>query len=152
MSDEKIDFGHAVSIEEAQLITPPGQEQQTKDASIDPNSDLWSYHHLKRIQGFPVAEGDLDLPIGKESTLDDAFYLKRTPRSKIFWMSPEDEESIALYDGLLALQADHQIQIIDELKQYDTSKCKFMVWIRYDETCFALNPRFDFLREELHDE
>jgi hypothetical protein len=63
-------------------------------------------------------------------------------------MSPEDEESIKLYDKLLAAQATNQLVIIDELKQYDTGKCKFMVWLRYDELCYELNPRFEYLREE----
>jgi len=151
MSESEVDFGHVVSLREALLSEPPTEEQKKQENAItDIGNALWSYLNEGRIRGVPVADSDLALPIDRDDLLDVAFQLQRTPKSKIFWMSPEDEESIKLYDKMLSEQADGRIIIVDELKQYDANKCKFMVWVRYDELLFVLNPRFDYLREELH--
>lgn len=147
---EKVDFGHVVSLKEAMLSETPQEDKQDQQQTLmDMMTEVWSYQHLGRIRGVPVNPGDLGLPVAREDLLDVAFYLKVTPKSKIFWISPEEVDSIKLYDDLLALQSDKQIQILDELKQYDASKGKFMVWVRYDEQCYALDPRFEFLRKEL---
>ena len=143
------DYGHMVSIEEAMLSEVPIKEMQEQNQISTIGNELWSYYNEGRIHGIPVEDKDIGLPIDRDDMLDVAFLLKRIPKSKIFWMSPEDEESIKLYDDLLTQQADGRLIIVDELKQYDTSKCKFMVWLRYDELSYELNPRFDYLREEL---
>lgn len=147
---ENDDYGHMVSIDEVMLSESPFKEEKTENQISTIGNELWSYHNEGRIHGIPVADNAVGLPIDRDDMLDVAFTLKRVPKSKIFWMSPEDEESIKLYDAMLAQQADGQLIIIDELKQYDTSKCKFMVWLRYDELSYELNPRFDYLREELN--
>jgi len=148
MSDA--DFGHVVSSQEAMLTDTPNQQQNSTSGVIsDIGNALWYYHNEGTIRGIPVADDSIGLPIDREDLLDVAFILRRTPRSKIFWMSPEDEESIKLYDKLLNAQAEGRLVIIDELKQYDMNKCKFMVWLRYDELLYELNPRFEYLREEL---
>ena len=143
MSDA--DYGHVVSSEEATLTeTPNQQENSTTGVISDVGNALWYYHNEGTIRGIPVADNSVGLPIDREDLLDVAFILRRTPRSKIFWMSPEDEESIKLYDKLLNAQAEGRLVIIDELKQYDMNKCKFMVWLRYDELLYELNPRFEY--------
>lgn len=147
---ENDDYGHMVSIDEVMLSESPFKEEKAENQISTVGNELWSYHNEGRIHGIPVAENAVGLPIDRDDMLDVAFTLKRVPKSKIFWMSPEDGESIKLYDAMLAQQADGQLIIIDELKQYDTSKCKFMVWLRYDELSYELNPRFDYLREELN--
>ena len=146
----EIDYGHMVSVQDATLAESPAQEESyTSGVISDAGNALWAYHNEGTIRGIPVAANAVGLPIDKEAMLDVAFLLRRTPRSKIFWMSPEDEESIKLYDDLLAQQAEGKLIIVDELKQYDMNKCKFMVWLRYDELLYELNPRFEYLREEL---
>ena len=147
---ENDDYGHMVSIDEVMLSESPFKEEKAENQISTIGNELWSYHNEGRIHGIPVVDNAVGLPIDRDDMLDVAFTLKRVPKSKIFWMSPEDEESIKLYDAMLAQQADGQLIIIDELKQYDTSKCKFMVWLRYDELSYELNPRFDYLREELN--
>ena len=148
MTDE-IDFGRLVSLEDAMLAESPADDDKQNNI-ISPMDDvLWEYHELGRVNNIPVAEADQKLPIDSERLLDGAFTLKRTPRSVVFWMSPEDEESIKLYDDLLAQQTDGRIQIIEELKQYDANKGKFIVWLRYDETVIELKPRYAYLREEI---
>lgn len=149
MSD--IDFGHMVSIEEAMLAEePPQNENYTSGVISDIGNPLWYYINEGTIRGIPVADDAIGLPIDRDELLDVAFILRRTPRSKIFWMSPEDADSIKMYDKLLTEQAEGKLVIIDELKQYDQSKCKFMVWLRYDELLYELNPRFAYLREEIN--
>ena len=145
----EIDFGHVISPEEAQLSLDPTQDSQSDDRVISNGNLTWEYHNMGRINGVRVADDDIALPIETDELIDGAFELRRTPRSKIFWMSPEDADSIKLYDDLLALQEDCEIQILEEIKQYDAAKSKFMVWLRYDELRYELKPRYAYLREEI---
>ena len=146
----EMDFGRMVSIEDAMLASLPGAEQQPGASVEAATGDLvWEYHETGRINNIPVADSDLNLPIDSDRLLDDAFTLKRISKSKVFWMSPEDADSMKLYDDLLAQQDDGRIQITEELKQYDPNKGKFIVWLRYDETSIVLKPRYAYLREEV---
>lgn len=149
MTEGEIDFGHMVSLQDAMLEEPPMGDPQGANIVSSVGDLVWEYHELGRINNIPVAGADLNLPIDSEKLIDDAFTLKRIPRSKVFWMSPEDEDSIRLYDDLLAQQTDGKIQIIEEAKQYDPNKGKFIVWLRYDETTIELKPRYAYLREEI---
>lgn len=146
---EEVDFGHVVSLDEALLSDEPGEQSKEEEQLTTIGNALWEYHNLGRIGGVPVADDAVGLPIDRDDMLGVAFNLKRVPKSMIFWMSPEDTESIKKYDDLLNKQTDGELIIVDELKQYDMNKCKFMVWIRYDLLSYELNPRFDYLREEL---
>ena len=144
------DFGQLVSLEDIHLPEPPIEHQDGTSTVSSVGNDLWFYHNRGVLHGIPVADDAVGLPLDREDMLDVVFLLKRTPKSKIFWISPEEADSIKMYDGLLQEQADGKLIILDELKQYDTSKCKFMVWVRYDELVYELNPRFEYLREELN--
>ena len=149
------DYGDTVSAVDAVAFTddllPRGPEETEREISPRGNA-LWKYRKEGTINGIPVAPGDRDLPITRESYLHTAFELKTVPRSSVFWLSPEETESIDKYDELLARAGNHEIMIVDETKQYDAAKGKFMVWIRYNEVLYALHPRFDSLREELDHE
>ena len=149
MTESELEFGRTVSLDEVMLADIPGGEPQQNQVVSSVGDLVWEYHELGRINNIPVADTDLNLPIDREDLIDAAFTLKRIPRSKVFWMSPEDEESIKLYDDLLAQQTDGKIQIIEEAKQYDPNKGKFIVWLRYDETTIELKPRYAYLREEI---
>ena len=138
-----------ISPEEAQLSIDPTQDSQDSSQVVANGNLTWEYHNMGRINGVRVADEDIALPIETDELVDGAFELKRKPRSKIFWMSPEDAESIKLYDDLLELQEECEIQILEEIKQYDASKSKFMVWLRYDELRYELKPRYAYLREEI---
>lgn len=141
------DYGKTVSAAEAFLSDIPMQEEQQKRPIDSFANPLWMYQNTDRINGYLIDPSAKGLPIDREDLLESALYLDRRPRSLIFWMSPEDEESIAKYDELLDKQAKNEVIIVDELKQYDLGKSKFMVWIRYDEVCYKLHPRFEYLRE-----
>ena len=142
-------FGQMVSLNDAFLADLPGASAAVNQVAADAGDAVWEYHELGRINNIPVADSDKNLPIEREDIIDAAFTLKRIPRSKVFWMSPEDTDSIKLYDDLLAQQTDGRIQIIEESKQYDPNKGKFIVWLRYDETMIELKPRYAYLREEI---
>lgn len=146
----EIDFGHMVSMEEALLAEEPGQDENSTGGVIsDVGNALWYYHNEGTIRGIPVADDAIGLPIDRDDMLDVAFILRRTPGFKLMWMSPDDEESMKTYNKLLAEQAAGRLIITEESKQYDMSKSKFMVWLRYEELLYELNPRFAYLREEL---
>ena len=143
-------FGHMVSPQEALLAELPTGEDPAQSNGITNVGNLtWEYHNLGTLNGMPVADADQNLAIDRDDLIDAAFTLKGTPRSKVFWMSPDNEDSIKLYDALLERQARGEIRIMEELKQYDTTKSAFMVWVRYDEVEWQLNPRFAYLREAL---
>ena len=143
-------FGHMVSPQEALLAELPTGEDPAQSNGITNVGNLtWEYHNLGTLNGMPVADADQNLAIDRDDLIDAAFTLKGTPRSKVFWMSPDNEDSIKLYDALLERQARGEIRIMEELKQYDTTKSAFMVWVRYDEVEWQLNPRFAYLRVEL---
>lgn len=142
-------FGQMVSAQDTQLASTPVEEQTQSSGIVNVGNLTWEYHNLGKINGIPVAAADMNLAVDRDDLIDAAFTLKGTPRSKIFWMSPDNEDSIKVYDELLERQANGEIRIMEELKQYDTTKSAFLVWVRYDEVEWELNPRFAYLREEL---
>lgn len=149
MSEDTV--GRLVSAKEAFMLTDedlPGAEQRPEGIVASNGDALWDYRNENRINGVIVRESDRDLAVENDEMLAKAFRIHAVPKSLIFWMSPEDEESIKKYDDLLKMVSDGRAIIVNEEKQYDQSKGKFMVWIRYDEICYELHPRFSFLKEE----
>lgn len=144
-------FGKAVSMKDAAIMTPdmlPMGDPEQEGAVYSDDPDLWEYHEQHRIHGVPVAEEDRKAPIDKPDVLRMAFVEDVKPHSVILWMSPEDEESQRKYQEIMDMVYDHRARIISEDKQYDTTKNKFMVWIRYEELECRLHPRFQFLKEK----
>lgn len=147
-----LNYGQVISTKEAGVLTDnmlPGRPTDTQEELSSLGNALWSYKFEHKINGVPVSETDRNLPVDREDLLNVAFQLDVVPKSAIFWMSPEDAESIEQYDALLSRVYDGSVIIIDELKQYDQSKGKFMVWIRYNEMKYSLHKRFTYLREEI---
>ena len=141
-----------VSAAEARLLTEddlPGREKEDNgDIKLSNSGPLWSYREEHQIQNIQVQKSDWNLPIADDDMLSKAFRLHSVPHSEMFWMSPDDEESMAKYNQILQDAYDGKIIIVDEQKQYDQSKGKFLVWLRYDEVAWELHPRFAFIREE----
>lgn len=147
-----ISYGQVVSPKEAGVLTDnmlPGRSVDSNDELSSLGNALWSYKFEHKINGIPVAAEDCNLPIDREDLLLIAFQLDSVPKSMIFWMSPEDSDSIKEYDDLLNRVYNGSVMIVDELKQYDQSKGKFMVWIRYNEMQYSLHKRFTYLREDI---
>lgn len=148
-------YGQVVSVKEAGILTDnmlPGMQADPDTEISALGNALWSYKFDHKINGIPVAATDCNLPIDREDLLYVAFQLDTIPKSTIFWMSPEDNESIEAYDALLARVYNGSVIIVDELKQYDQTKGKFMVWIRYNEMQYSLHKRFTYLREDIKHE
>ena len=147
-----IDYGSTVSAEDARVFSndvAAGYDTEEEREITPLGNDLWTYRKEGTINGIAVVDADKDLPITKESYLRTAFELKSIPKSFIFWMAPDEEKAIADYNELLAKVYRGEVMIVDEIKQYDATKGKFMVWIRYNEVKYALHERFNSLREEL---
>lgn len=142
------EYGRTVSAADAALADSPIKDEQPKNVIDGSANLLWMYQNTGTINGTPIDSSALGLPIDRPDLLEAALYLNRKPKSAIFWMSPEDTDSIEKYDQLLEDQFNGKVLIVEELKQYDQSKSKFMVWVRYDELCYMLHPRFAYLREE----
>ena len=141
-----------VSAKDATLLQdedlPGYQKEEQGSVRISSGNLLWSYRKEHKINNIQVNPSDLDLPIDTDDLLTEAFRLHVVPRSAIFWMSPDNEESIKKYDQLLKDASDGKIIIVNEDKQYDQSKGAFMVWVRYDEAAWELHPRYDYLKKE----
>lgn len=120
-------------------------KQQTIVAST--GDALWAYRNEGKINGIVVRESDRDLNVERDDQLQQAFQLHNVPHSEVFWLSPDDTDSLEKYNNLLQRVYDGTAIIVDEQKQYDTAKGKFMVWIRWDEVCYELNPRYSYLKE-----
>jgi ribosomal protein L25 (general stress protein Ctc) len=108
---------------------------------------LWAYRNEGKINGVVVRESDRNLNVERDDQLQQAFQPHNVPHSEVFWLSPDDTESIEKYNQLLQRVYDGTAIIVDEQKQYDTAKGKFMVWIRWDEVWYELNPRHSYLKE-----
>lgn len=146
------EYGTIVSTKETELLLDSDlpKADPEEDSEISPlGNALWSYKEEHRINGIQVAPGDCGLPIDRDDVLNTAFQLMSVPKSLLLWLSPDDAEAIAKYDALLQQVYDGSVIIQDEIKQYDQTKGKFMVWIRYNEVSYKLHPRFQFLREEV---
>lgn len=141
------EYGKTTTPSEAFLSDIPLQDETPKKGIDGYANPLWMYQNLDNLNGIPIDPSAQGLPIDREELLEAALYLDRSPRSMIFWMSPEDTESIQKYDKLLEDQENGKLIIVEEQKQYDMNKSKFMVWIRYDLLRYKLHPRFEYLRE-----
>lgn len=147
------DFGKLDAPEDADMLLTGGLPFDDNDADdgnvLDMSSTpLWGYLNEGRLNGTPVAAEDCGLKIADEAMLRAAFVLVREPHSLLLYMSPDDADSQAKYDSIISRMYSGEVEIIDEQKQYDPSKGRFVVWLRYDVVHYALHPRFHYLREE----
>jgi hypothetical protein len=146
-------YGQLVSAHEARMFDDSMLPKETQEPEskilLKTGNALWSYRNQNRIYNIPVAEQDRDLPIERDEELLAMFELHREACSEMFWMSPDDEESVKRYDNILKRLSDGEIEIIHEDKQYDAAHSRFLVWIRYDKLWFQLHPRFN---KQLHEE
>ncbi|MBQ6471828.1 MAG: hypothetical protein IJJ33_07585 [Victivallales bacterium] len=110
--------------------------------------DLWAYHNAGRVFGVPVRESDRGLKIGSEELLQQAFVLRRAPKSLMLYLSPDDTEAMDKYEAVLSRIAAGECELVDEERQFDAAHSRFLVWLRYNELSAELNPRFDYIREE----
>lgn len=125
------------------LVEPDGPAAQDM-----PQSLLWEYMNQGTINGVHVAQSDRNLKISSSDMVQNAFQLERVPRSLLVYMSPDDEDGQRRYDEVLSKAYAGEVMIVDEQKQFDPAKGRFVVWLRYDEVHYALHPRFSYLREE----
>lgn len=145
-------FGHLVGPEDAAVqgyddMPMPGMAQDERITEMV-ESPLWDYMNTGKLNGIPVNSMDLGLKIDSDDMVQAAFQLERVPRSLLLYMSPDDPESIRKYDEVMERAYRGEVMLVDEQKQFDPSKGKFIVWLRYDEVQYALHPRFQYLREE----
>lgn len=150
MAEKNDIYGSLVSMDEAEIIDDSDllANPQNDSGITSEGNMLWSYREEGRIANIPVATEDRNLKIDSDELITAAFELDRKPRSLLLHMSPDDSESCEKYDKLLERAYNGEIIIVEELKQFDAANARFVVWIRYDEVCYRLHPRFHYLREE----
>lgn len=128
-------------VEKATSIPPEG--------GVDLKGNMmWEYQKLGRINGVPVKESDKHLKLDSADRLIDAFQLDRRPVSLVFHLAPDNEDDAKKYNDILDGVHDGSLEIIDEIRQFDQDKGWFVVWIRYNELQYVLNPRYSWLRED----
>lgn len=146
MSDNLI--GRLVSAKDAGILTEedlPGYKKQDDNTIVAGSGDaLWAYRNEGKINGIVVRESDCNLAIDKDDLLQRAFQIHSIPHSEFFRL-PADLDK---YNQLLKDVYDGKATIVDEQKQFDAAKGEFIDWVRYDEICYELNPRYSHLKEE----
>lgn len=146
MSDNPI--GRLVSTRDAGILTEedlPGYKKQDEKTIVASNGDdLWAYRNEGKINGIVVRDSDCNLPVDKDELLQKAFKIHAIPHSEFFRL-PADLDK---YNQLLKDVYDGKATIVDEQKQFDAAKGEFIDWVRYDEICYELNPRYSHLKEE----
>lgn len=144
MDDTSLAGGAAMKL--AGLARP-----EKEDAGItleNQGNVLWSYQNEGRIYGIPVDTEHRGLKIDTDDAVLTYFELVRRPRVMLLLMNTETEEALGKYNKLLDAVADGRAEIVEESRQFDPAKSAFLVWIRYNELSFRLNPRFNYLLEE----
>jgi hypothetical protein len=148
---ESMRFGNVSGMDDGSLVDtskilsdePSRNDTITKDGNL-----LWSYVNEGRLYGIPVAAQDRNLKIDREDLLTSAFDLVRHPKSELLIISEDDPTGLNRYNEILEGVQDGKISIVDETRQFDPAKCRFILWIRYDVLECALHPRYAYLREE----
>lgn len=156
MTKKKAEFGTLVSAKDTGVLNDDSLPGASDTSSVNEISQvgnsLWNYKEEGRINGIPVAPSDLGLMIDREDLLTAAFVMVSTPKSMLLWMTPDDKESQAKYDELLARVSRGEIIVGEETCQYDSAKHAFMVWVKYNEVHYELHKRFEYLRQEVINE
>lgn len=146
---DSVMYGAVTSAKDAYISDIGMQPQDSGDQTITQTGNaLWEYKHENKINGIPVAEEYKNLKIDRDDLLYAAFYLDSVPKSEIFWFSPDDADAIEKYNDILQRAYNGSIIIQEELKQYDTTKCKYLVWVKYNEVRYMLHKRFNYILEE----
>lgn len=144
------DYGQLYAPEDSPVMTP-GDVPSLGDADTGGRFDsgvLWSYLNEGRLNGVPVNPADVGLKIDNEDMLQTAFVLRRTPQNLLIYLGPDDKESQEKYEEILRKAYAGEAEILDEQRQFDPAKGRFVVWLRYDIIQYELHPRFRYLREE----
>ena len=140
-------IGYMTAPTDADVLVEERDDDAAQQAVDGTGSLLWGYQHDGRLYGVNVAKNDLALKIDSDSLLSIAFSLIRTTRSEVLYISPDGGKGNDRYDELLDGVNDGRIEIIDELRNWDQERSRFVLWLRYNELEYRLNPRFDYLRE-----
>lgn len=147
---DSVMYGAVTPASDAYISEQPNYLQGTGDEQqiTQLGNALWEYKHEQRINGIPVCAEHRNLKIDRDDLLNAAFYLDSVPKSEIFWLSPDDADAIERYNDILQRAYNGSIIIQEELKQYDTTKCKYLVWVKYSEVQYKLHKRFMYILEE----
>ena len=146
---EDTTYGKLVSASEAQMVDLPEDEPREQSTlPTDVGNMLYEYRASSTICGVPVADEDKDLPILSDDVLVAAFVLDCRPRLLFTRIKPDDTESRKEYDELLEKVHQGKARMVDETKQFDVQSGSFIVWVRYEEMCYKLHPRYEYLRNE----
>ena len=139
--------GEVVTLKDSSLYGAD-QEKQDSSVNLEAGNDLWCYQTMHTFMGTPVAQEAQDLPIDSEELLRRALSLHRTPKSVVLRITPDSPEGNDKYAELLRKQAEGEIVITGEERNFDAAKSGYIVWVTYDELLYVLNPRYAFLKNE----
>jgi hypothetical protein len=142
----KVYDGDVTSLADAELCAPDDNDNSPKPGSV--GTELWFYQKQHTFNGVPVSPVAQDLPIDSDELLHQALLLERHPQSVVLRISPDDPTGNDRYAALLERQANGEVAIINECKNFDPQTVSFIVWVTYDELVYVLHPRYQFLREK----
>ena len=143
------DYGTAMAADDVFLQAQPGDAEAgaSNEVNVDASQLLWEYFHSGSINGVKVENEATGLPVDREDMLLQAMDLVRRPFSEVLLIKC-DGDGIKRYNELLDRAYANEIVIVDETRQFVPEQGGFLLWIRYDEVSYKLNPRYAFLKTE----
>lgn len=139
-------YGNICSARDTGLAPePPTQADDAVAQAFNDGESLWCYHNTNKINGIPVSPEATALPIDSEELLQAALVLQRRPKSAVMFITAEDTE-VSAYQQLLDRVSRCEVEVIDELREFDAQHSRFIIWVRYNELQYVLHPRFEYLK------
>lgn len=125
------------------------QQEDPLTSAVDMSQQLWQFKNRHTFRGSPVQRESQNILTENYRQLQEAMQLIGQTKVWTGYISPQqaDKDSLQQYSQLKKKEGNQQVYIITEDKQFCPSLNKFLVLITYCQLKYALNPRYDFLKE-----
>lgn len=140
----------SIGADKAKLAQPMYWDiPQKEQAFIDRSQQLWEFKNRHTFRGSPVQQASQNLLSQNYKQIQQAMQPVGQTCVWTGYISPEqsDKNSLLEYSQLKRKEGNQQVYIITQDKQFCPSLNKFLILLTYCQLRYALNPRFDFLKE-----
>lgn len=122
----------------------------TNPATVDTSKQMWEYRNRGIYGGIPVKQDAKNLAVHTAQELTQALQLdvKACVWTGYISPQPEDAQNVKAFAQIKQREAAGQLIILEQNKQFCPGINKFLLLVIYNQTYFALNPRFQYLKQE----
>ena len=126
--------------------------QLSNQVTVDMSQAMWRYKNLNLIGTLPVAEQAQNLPLDSIDKIQEVVQLSTTVKTWTGYISPQqqDKDSVLKYNEIQQGLTQGYLSLIDQQKHFCSDKGKLMVVLVYGQMLYKLNPRYKYLKEQLH--